>query len=174
MVWSESFKAETLWWVVFLSQYSESWQCISGEKTSLVPPLFRLPFWRGAIMDRAETLVSAISEQMSSQMAGTHTQMHQHISVKPSEEHPRIVPPWAGVLSFWCICPGSTVEPGRLFFFLFCGGVTAHSVLAPVCIDSIFSSPHLQGRRCQVVQRSQRFTVRSSRSHSRAFVLDCI
>lgn len=42
------------------------------EETSLVPPLFRLPFWRAVIMDRAGALVSAILEQMSSQMAGAH------------------------------------------------------------------------------------------------------
>ena len=97
---------------------------------------------------------------------GSNTQMHQHSSVKSSEErtHAHASLCLSGCFLFWCFLPGSSVESESLadcfffsfFFFLFCKGMTLPSVSTQECIESIFSSLHLKGRRCQVVQRSQR------------------
>lgn len=84
---------------------------------------------------------------------GSITQMHQHSSVKPSEER---------TCAHASLCPSGIWKHGRLFFFFlfffFCIGMTLPSVLTQECIESIFSSLHQKGRRCQVVQQSQRFS----------------
>lgn len=121
----------------------------------IVPALLKQSQWTEQKHIRAKVLTNI----------GSNTQMHQHSSVKPSEErtcaHASLC--LSGCFLFWCICPGSSVESESIadcfsFFFFFCRGMTLPSVLTQECIESIFSSLHLKGRRCQVVQQSQRFS----------------
>lgn len=92
---------------------------------------------------------------------GWNPLMHRYSSVKPCEESMQS----QIILSFVSFDVSVLVPLCSLKAWqTFCGGVMLHSVLAPVCINSIFSSRHLKGRRCQVVQQSQRFTARCSRS----------
>lgn len=104
---------------------------ISGAQTSIVPPL-----------------LSKSANKYRIQHANASTQL---CEAKWRENmRPRFT------LSQWNLKAWQTVF--FFLFFFFCRGMTLPSVLTQECIESIFSSLHQKGRRCQVVQQSQRFS----------------